>query len=248
MACVGFRCKQFGKIRFDSCIEKCTDRCMSRRSANIFKEVSQKPLDGKTITQLLMPTRLMLLMMSNEYFEKPQSFIDRCIGVLGHAHQAQPLPDSLHEERLPYSDSDITGAFDSYEKEDVYDLKIVGAYVIKITLQTQRIKLPWVIQLNFYRILLQQAGFTVNNMYIEPWVKDSPGMAKRMGITKETRLWKVPHISDHWIKKYVDIKKDRLKVAQEKEWAPRCTYKERWGGVRCRSYCPISDLCKRMKK
>ena len=105
--------------------------------------------------------------------------------------------------------------------------------------------LDWAIQLNYYRILLEQRGFEVKDMKIQAFCRDfSLRIAAERNITSPLYIININKISDHWIKLYMETKAKRLKRALEtKELPPVCTVKERWKNRKCLDYCAVADNC-----
>ena len=105
--------------------------------------------------------------------------------------------------------------------------------------------LDWAIQLNYYRILLEQRGFTVDRMEIQAMCRDySLKVASERNITKPVYIIHINKISDHWVKLYMETKAKRLKDALEKGYLPKlCSAKERWQDRKCRDYCAVAENC-----
>ena len=105
--------------------------------------------------------------------------------------------------------------------------------------------LEWAIQLNYYRILLEQAGFKVKDMVIQALCRDfSLRMAAERNITRPLYLIRINKISDRWIKLYMKAKAKRLeKALQENHLPEKCSVRERWHERKCQSYCNVADFC-----
>ena len=105
--------------------------------------------------------------------------------------------------------------------------------------------LDWAIQLNYYRILLKQRGFTVDRMEIQAMCRDySLKVASERNITKPVYIIHINKISDHWVKLYMETKAKRLKDALAKGYLPKlCSSKERWQDRKCRDYCAVAENC-----
>ena len=105
--------------------------------------------------------------------------------------------------------------------------------------------LDWAIQLNYYRILLEQRGFEVKDMKIQAFCRDfSLRIAAERNITSPLYIININKISDHWIKLYMETKAKRLKKALKSgELPPICTVKERWKDRKCLDYCAVADNC-----
>ena len=105
--------------------------------------------------------------------------------------------------------------------------------------------LEWAIQLNYYRILLEQAGFKVKDMVIQALCRDySLRMAAERNITRPLYLIKINKISDHWIRWYMSAKAKKLKRSMSEHHLPaRCSARERWHDRKCQSYCDVAEFC-----
>ena len=105
--------------------------------------------------------------------------------------------------------------------------------------------LDWAIQLNYYRILLEEAGFKVKDMVIQALCRDySLRMAAERNITRPLYLIKIDKISDRWVKLYMKVKAKRLeKALKEKHLPEKCSARERWHERKCQSYCNVAEFC-----
>ena len=105
--------------------------------------------------------------------------------------------------------------------------------------------LDWAIQLNYYRILLEQRGFEVKDMKIQAFCRDfSLRIATERNITRPLYIISINKISDHWIKLYMKTKAKRLKEALENGMMPKvCSTKERWNNRKCLDYCAVAENC-----
>ena len=108
-----------------------------------------------------------------------------------------------------------------------------------------RYLLDWAIQLNYYRILLEERGFKVNRMEIQAMCRDySLRIAAERNIRKPVYIIHINKISDHWIKRYMEAKARMLKDALEKGYLPKlCSAKERWDDRKCAEYCVVAENC-----
>ncbi len=103
----------------------------------------------------------------------------------------------------------------------------------------------WAIQLNYYRILLEQQGLAVNRMVIQALCRDnSLRMAAERGIDQAVYLIPIRRIRDDWILRYMQKKAQNLKRAlAEKRLPLRCSSKERWHDRKCKDYCQVAEYC-----
>lgn len=101
------------------------------------------------------------------------------------------------------------------------------------------------IQLNHYRMLLEEAGFPVKKMFVEAIVRDGGTFtAKNRGIEQNGYLIPVKHIPNEEVKMYLSMKRDELLWAIETQtMPPPCTNDECWGGRKCKDYCRVAKFC-----
>ena len=106
--------------------------------------------------------------------------------------------------------------------------------------------LEWAIQVNAYRMLLEEHNFKVDDMHIQMYVRDySLRIAAERNVEKPIYLIKVNRISDHWLKRYFAIKKRRLEEAMTTGTIPAfCSKREAWSGRKCKDYCNVYETCK----
>ena len=105
--------------------------------------------------------------------------------------------------------------------------------------------LEWAIQLNYYRILLEEQGLPVSKMVIQALCRDnSLRIANERGITQAVYLIPIRKISDRWIRRYMSRKANLLKQAMQTKTLPSvCSAKERWNDRKCLDYCQVSMQC-----
>ena len=105
--------------------------------------------------------------------------------------------------------------------------------------------LDWAIQLNYYRILLEERGYTVNRMEIQAMCRDfNLRMAAERNITSPIYIIHINKISDHWVKLYMKTKAKRLQKALETgKTSHICSSKERWQDRKCKDYCAVAENC-----
>ena len=105
--------------------------------------------------------------------------------------------------------------------------------------------MDWAIQLNYYRMLLEQAGFVVKRMVIEALCRDnSLRMAAERGIDQAVYLIPINRISDRWLTRNFTAKAKRLQEALETKKLPAvCSARERWHNRKCLDYCDARQHC-----
>lgn len=105
--------------------------------------------------------------------------------------------------------------------------------------------LDWAIQLNYYRILLEEKGYKVERMEIQALCRDfNLRMAAERNITSPIYLIHINKISDRWVKLYMKTKAERLnKALQTGKTQYICSNKERWQDRKCKDYCVVTESC-----
>lgn len=155
-------------------------------------------------------------------------------------------------------DLKITSSFKLMKALGIYKIKVDTGEVYKSGLKKGQTKfktelrydgvrdlLDWAIQLNYYRMLLEKVGFTVNRMFIQAICRDSGlRIAQERGIDKSVYLIPINKISDRWLSRYFRHKAKLLRSAIEtKILPPVCSFRERWGNRKCLGYCAARQNC-----
>ncbi len=105
--------------------------------------------------------------------------------------------------------------------------------------------MDWAIQLNYYRKLLESAGFMVKRMVIQAICRDnSLRTSAERGITKAVYLIPIHRISDRWLTRYFKAKAKRLQEALDTKKLPAvCSTRERWHDRKCLEFCDAREHC-----
>lgn len=164
----------------------------------------------------------------------------------------------LHEGDGILGDLKVTSSYKLMKALGIYTKRIATGEVYKTGVRKEQAKyknelrydgvrhvLDWAIQLNYYRMLLEQEGFVVQQMYIQALCRDHTlRMAAERGITESVYLIPIHAISDRWILRYFHRKANLFHEAMHtKALPPICSAKERWHDRKCRSYCAGRDHC-----
>ncbi len=101
------------------------------------------------------------------------------------------------------------------------------------------------LQLNNYRIKLENMGISIGKMRVHIIVRDgSLAVARSRGIERNTYLIAIPRMSDNEVTSYFKDKADNLRQAlADGRWDHPCTNRECWDGIRCRDYCEVAIYC-----
>lgn len=103
----------------------------------------------------------------------------------------------------------------------------------------------WAVQLNYYRILLEEHGRPVDRMVIQAICRDyGLQIANQRNIDKPVHLIEVNSISDRWIQRYLKRKAaDLTEALSSGILPPPCKPRERWGDRKCTGYCDVAFAC-----
>ena len=155
-------------------------------------------------------------------------------------------------------DLKITSSFKLMRALGIYKIKVDTGEVYKSGLKKGQPKfktelrydgvrdlLDWSLQLNYYRLLLEQTGFKISRMYIQAICRDaSLRIAAERGIDKPVYIIPINKISDIWLTRYFQHKAKLLHEAiKTKTLPPVCSFRERWGNRKCLDYCVARENC-----
>ena len=155
-------------------------------------------------------------------------------------------------------DLKVTSSFKLMRALGIYKVKVDAGEIYKSGLKKGQPKfktelrydgvrdlLDWSIQLNYYRLLLERAGFKISRMYIQAICRDaSLRIAAERGIDKPVYIIPINKISDHWLSRYFQHKAKLLREAiKSKTLPPVCSFRERWGNRQCLGYCAARENC-----
>ena len=155
-------------------------------------------------------------------------------------------------------DLKITSSFKLMKALGIYKVKVDTGEVYKSGLKKGQPKfrtelrfdgvrdlLDWSIQINYYRLLLERAGFKISRMYIQAICRDaSLRIAAERGIDKPVYIIPINKISDQWLTRYFQHKAKALRDAIESNTLPPiCSFRERWGNRKCLGYCAARENC-----
>jgi hypothetical protein len=238
-----------GKIEIAHCLNHCPQskgRCLSLPT---LAEVGySRDFKRLSVTQLIAPTRIEYLKITEDYSVDPKERAFLLLGTRHHQHLdgvAQKLK-CISEKRM-ISD-EITGCADLLEpiSGDAYrliDYKTFGAYAVKKAMKgdTRDISL----QLNSYRIMFEEIGFKIQELFIQVTVRDFTAKTPETdGITEKMFLIQIPMIGNVEVKDYFSQKSEALLSALYRREIPTmCDYSERWSNRRCLFFCDVKFAC-----
>ena len=101
------------------------------------------------------------------------------------------------------------------------------------------------VQLNAYRIMIEAKSLPVKHMMVEVITRDAGTFSARdRGVFENSQLAYINHISDRWVMRFMAAKSKALREAIDKDKLPKpCSYRETWGGLKCREYCSVWQHC-----
>jgi len=106
---------------------------------------------------------------------------------------------------------------------------------------------PADMQLNRYRLMFEDAGFSISKIKIEVPVRDGGIMQSASnGVTKNLYFIDVPFLSDQEVSDYYNKKEKDVDAAFRDKYAPKCSDIETWNGRRCDGYCDVKKQCEKM--
>jgi len=101
------------------------------------------------------------------------------------------------------------------------------------------------LQLNSYRLKLEEKGLGVTKMQLQITVRDgSLVVALSRGV--ERNIYLIPirllpnyHVEDYFAFKTICL----LKALEQNHWDEPCDSRECWDGARCKGYCEVAEWC-----
>jgi hypothetical protein len=100
-------------------------------------------------------------------------------------------------------------------------------------------------QLNRYRIMVEEKGLIISRMQLQVTVRDGGlQVAEGRGITRNIYMIPVRKMDDTMVKEYFNNKTYKLLTALDKgEYSEPCNDVECWSGTRCKEYCEVAIYC-----
>lgn len=105
-------------------------------------------------------------------------------------------------------------------------------------------------QLNGYRMLLEEQGYPISRMQIQVTVRDGGvQIARERGIDQPMYMVDVKKLPDDVVWGFFQQQKQQLEQAfQQGHWDVPCNDRESWNGRRCIGYCEVAQYCPRGKQ
>ncbi len=101
------------------------------------------------------------------------------------------------------------------------------------------------LQLNRYRVMLEERGLTISKMQIQVTVRDG-GLAVAMsrGLERNTYKIGIDKLDNALVRTYFKDKATALaKALEDGKWDTPCNDEECWEGARCKGYCEVAGKC-----
>jgi hypothetical protein len=205
----------------------------------------------------------------------PQDCMFMLLGTKVHLSLEELTGDMLAEEKVEEKEvTGIFDLYDHTEKT-LWDYKTSGSYKIAkaLGLYEEEVPVPgqvfrtgprkgqpktekitrkgtpdckdWELQLNRYRLMLQDMGFPIEHIKIEAIARDgSTYIAKSRGIKENCIIIPIAILDDKYVREYFKVKSELLlHYLDKKELPPPCNGEECWDGNRCKGYCKAWKHC-----
>ena len=103
----------------------------------------------------------------------------------------------------------------------------------------------WELQLNMYRLQIEEMGFPVDEIRLMCIVRDgNTAVARSRGILRNIYYFEIDRLPDQEVRDYFERKRKNLLLALEQgSWSEPCSEMENWDGIRCERYCPVWQQC-----
>ncbi|GAH13352.1 unnamed protein product [marine sediment metagenome] len=101
------------------------------------------------------------------------------------------------------------------------------------------------LQLNRYRVMLEERGLSISRMQVQITVRDGGlAVAHSRGIERNTYKIPIRRLDDSDVLGYFQSKhKDLLLALEESKCTSPCDERECWEGARCKGYCEVAMFC-----
>ena len=244
-----------GRIPIEECLNKCPrpeGRCLSLPTLKTIGAARQWK-GTPSVTQLINPTRMEYLKLTEDWAVTPKDMAFALLGIRHHSklEDAAKLLGLDAEVKLT---GEVSGILDLLEPDELnggfklIDYKTWGSYAVAKNIGLKDSgndieDVQW--QLNYYRMLAEEAGIKVSRLFVQVCVRDGGTyVAKKNGIEEKLMLLQIDKLEDSKVKRFFSAKRFALMNALENKSLPElCEVNERWGGRRCKGYCPVAEHC-----
>ena len=103
----------------------------------------------------------------------------------------------------------------------------------------------WGWQINWYRYLLNKAGYDVDKMYVQVTLRDGGLVVSReRGLDKNIYLIEIPKYDDEVLEnKFLSARDELVKALETGNLPQKCNKEQTWNGIKCAQYCEARNLC-----
>ncbi|MEM4260545.1 MAG: hypothetical protein QXG00_04875 [Candidatus Woesearchaeota archaeon] len=205
------------------------------------------------VTEILNPTKIILL--TRRHYENIEiDDIDLVWSMFGTAvhnliEQRGADTTTILEERLKkrFGKYWITGQFDCYTQhnKELRDIKVTTSYVVMYNTR----QFEWTMQQNIYRLLLQDASYKVDKIYIDAIVKDyNKNKSKQIPNYPQTIVTSIPIeiLPEQEVINFINTKFSEIEHYNNvcDNDLPICDETDRWvNDIRCKEYCNCNVFC-----
>ena len=106
------------------------------------------------------------------------------------------------------------------------------------------------LQLNHYRVMLEEKGVEIGRMQLQVFVRDGGlAVARTRGIERNSYIIPIKRLDDNLVEVYFGLKSADLLTALERykddpSYLPQpCDNRESWDGNRCGKWCDVAKFC-----
>lgn len=252
----GFICPDGIKVDKEKCLERCrlelpAGRCKAipflRRAAK------DKLYDGiPSTTQLLAGTREIFLKITQPYYIDPDKKTAAIIGSGVHSQMWYLLQETEKgEEKI--ANELLQGTYDLYDPvtKTLYDYKTWGVWKLAKVLSGSpedraEALFDTLLQMHQYKILIEEKypDIEIKNLAIQVISREANlKKVEKEGVTQGSPLIVIPLIDTSVVRKYFQIKAEKLNKALKDNWAPLCTSRETWDTKKCQKFCEVQEIC-----
>lgn len=252
-----FYCPDRSKTEVKECLEQCPrpeGRCLSLPSLMTIGSI-RKWKGYASTTQLINPTRIEFLQITQPYAIDPFKQGFSLLGTRHHgrleavARKIEGLQPELHLT------GEITGILDLLEpinnQSDTYrliDYKTFGsrtlANILNLIKNNGHDMRKLQLQLGNYRLKAIPLNFDITELKCQVTVRDgSTRSAIFNKIYEDMYMVSIEILPDDEITEYFLSKDYALQQALKTGITEVCNYDDRWGGTRCKRFCPVFEYC-----
>ena len=268
-----FRCPDGETIDVEDCLSRCRMevRCASPPTLlSIVKGDRDRAWDGiPHVTELMQGTMEAFLKHTMDYTTTPDAHAPLLLGTAHHAlleemaiEMGDPAEVSLNlverrsgEEKatvMQGSPDYLNQVEDSPSVYDLWDYKAYGMFLANKVLGTKTLpdRTDLELQLNAYRVMLEDMGINIGRMWVQITIKSDSWMIRRdIPSGRAIHVVEIAPLDDEYIRDFFGLKSKVLRLAMRTGKLPSvCTPEERWfdpkrGDAKCANFCDVSKFC-----